>query len=172
VSYTLNNIAVPALLALPSAASAATAFAELNTRAVQTVRALAGVSAASFLAAYAFSPRSVRHPYLLWTTLIVAASGSFDLLLPSSKAGPSVAALKERARKEKRGKARLEASYEVLGDSTSEAGISDEGSDEDVNGEEVRSEMVAFKSAQAIRFYLSGAGFVMSLVGLWGDGAW
>jgi len=171
VSYTLNNIAVPALLALPSAASASTAFAELNTRAVKTLRALAGFSAASFLSAYAFSPRGVRHPYLLWTTLIVAASGSFDLLL-SPKAGPSVAALKERARKDKRGKARLEASYEVLGDSNSEAGISDEGSEEDVNGEEVRSEMVAFKSAQAIRFYLSGAGFVMSLVGLWGDGAW
>jgi autophagy-related protein 33 len=171
MSYTLNNIAIPALLALPSAANASTAFTELNTRAVQSLRALAGFSAACFLSAYTFSPRGLRHPYLLWTTLIVAASGSFDLLL-KPKPGPSIAALKERSRKDKKGKARLEASYEVLGDSNSEAGISDEGSEEDVNGEEVRSEMVGFKSTQAVRFYLSGVGFVMSLVGLWGDGAW
>ncbi|KAL5345211.1 hypothetical protein ACLOAV_009581 [Pseudogymnoascus australis] len=168
VSYTLNAIAVPALLTLPSAATASTAFTLLNTRAVQTLRIFTGLSTACFLSAYALSPRGFRHPYLLWSTLIVAASGSVDLFLQPAPASP---ALKERGRKDK-GKAKLDASYELLGDSNSDAGISDGGSEEDVNGEDVRAAMLGFKSLQALRFYLSGAGFVVSLIGLWGDGAW
>ncbi|KFY38110.1 hypothetical protein V495_06749 [Pseudogymnoascus sp. VKM F-4514 (FW-929)] len=170
VSYTLNAIAVPALLTLPSSATASTAFTLLNTRAAQTLRIFTGISTVCFLSAYALSPRGFRHPYLLWSTLIVAASGSVDFFLQPGRPTSSPA-LKERTRKDK-GKAKLDASYELLGDSNSEAGISDGGSEEDVNGEDVRAEMLGFKSLQALRFYLSGAGFVVSLIGLWGDGAW
>ncbi|OBT67526.1 hypothetical protein VE03_03716 [Pseudogymnoascus sp. 23342-1-I1] len=169
VSYTLNAIAVPALLTLPSSATASTAFTLLNTRAVQTYRIFTGLSTACFLSAYALSPRGCRHPYLLWSALIVAASGSVDLFLQPARA-PSSPAVMDRARKDK-GKAKLDASYELLGDSNSEAGISDGGSEEDVNGEDVRAEMLGFKSLQALRFYLSGVGFAVSLIGLWGDGA-
>lgn len=167
MSYTLNNIAVPALLALPSAATASAAFTELSARSAKSLRVLAGFSAACFLSAYALSPRGLRHPYLLWSTLIVATSGSLDLLLKPT----SAAARKERSKRDK-GKSKMDASYEILGDSTSEGGISDVISEEDINGEEVRTEMMGFKSTQAIRFYLSGVGFAMSLLGLWGDGAW
>ncbi|KFY07086.1 hypothetical protein V492_07459 [Pseudogymnoascus sp. VKM F-4246] len=170
VSWTLNAIAVPALLTLPSSATASTAFALLNTRSVQAIRIFSGLSTVCFLSAYALSPRGFRHPYLLWTTLIVAASSSLDLFLRPAPARSSPA-LKERVRKDK-ARPKLDASYELLGDSNSEAGVSDEGTEEDVNGEDVKAEMLGFKSLQALRFYLSGAGFVISLIGLWGDGAW
>jgi autophagy-related protein 33 len=39
-----------------------------------------------------------------------------------------------------------------------------------VNGEEVRSGMEEFKLAQAVRAGVSGLGFLMSVIGLWGDG--
>lgn len=166
----MGAIAVPALLTLPSSATASSAFTVVNTRAAQTIRILTGISATCFLSAYVLSPRGFRHPYLLWSTLIVAAGGAADLLLAPARGTASLAP-KERARKDK-GKAKLDASYEMLGDSNSDAGVSDEGAEEDVNGEDVRAQMVSFKSLQDVRFYLSGAGFVVSLIGLWGDGSW
>ena len=39
-----------------------------------------------------------------------------------------------------------------------------------MNGEEVRSGMEQFQFAQAVRAGISGLGFLMSVVGLWGDG--
>jgi autophagy-related protein 33 len=66
----------------------------------------------------------------------------------------------------------MEASYEVLGDSHSEGTCSnsDEGEEEDINGEEVRGAMERFRFSQAVRFALAGVGFTMSVVGIWGDG--
>jgi autophagy-related protein 33 len=66
----------------------------------------------------------------------------------------------------------MESSYEVLGDSHSEGtSASDEGEEVDVNGEELRSAMEGFRLSQSVRLALAGTGFVMSLVGIWGDGA-
>ena len=66
----------------------------------------------------------------------------------------------------------MEASYEVLGDSHSEGtSASDEGEEADVNGEELRSAMEGFRLSQSVRLALTGVGFAMSLVGIWGDGA-
>lgn len=38
------------------------------------------------------------------------------------------------------------------------------------NGEEVKNAMERFQLAQAVRATISGLGFVMSVVGIWGDG--
>lgn len=70
----------------------------------------------------------------------------------------------------------MDASYEVL--STS-AGVSDrdsEGSEvevdseEDVNGEEVRQGVERLVVGSAVKALLSGVGFAMAVVGIWGDG--
>lgn len=67
----------------------------------------------------------------------------------------------------------MEASYEVLGDPHSdEAGsASGEELDEDINGEEVRSEVEFFVRNQLIQTAMAGIGFMMAVVGIWGDGA-
>lgn len=135
------------------------------------LRIWAGVSTSSFLLAYVLSPRGARHPYLLWTPLLVAGSGLADLVLRPERAKTIAAARQSRKREEKKKKGKMEASYEVLGDSHSEGtSASDEG-EEDVNGEELRSAMEGFRLSQMVRLALAGTGFVMSLVGIWGDGA-
>ena len=73
------------------------------------------------------------------------------------------------------GKSRqIDASYEVL--STS-GGVSDrdsEGSEvdveEDVNGEEVRQGVERLVVGSAVKALLSGIGFAMAVIGIWGDG--
>lgn len=66
----------------------------------------------------------------------------------------------------------MEASYEVLGDSTSEGTASGgEEMDDEVNGEEVKEVMEGFLTTQMVKTIISGIGFAMSVVGIWGDGA-
>ena len=166
ISATLGLFSVPALLALPSANNASTAFAEL-TRTTGVIRTLAGISATTFLAAFVFAPEDLRHPYLLWSTLLVGASGCFDLFLGQT-AAPVVVATK----KAKEPRRRMDASYEMVGDSTSEGKLSDYLAEETVNGEELRKAMVQFATTEKIRYAVSSMGFVLSLVGLWGDGPW
>ena len=40
----------------------------------------------------------------------------------------------------------------------------------DLNGEELERGMVEFRKAQAIQTGIAGIGFLMSIVGIWGDG--
>lgn len=69
----------------------------------------------------------------------------------------------------------MDASYEVLGasdrDSSSERTTSDEEVVEEVNGEELRVQMEGFQKSQIIRTVVAGVGFMMSVVGIWGDGS-
>lgn len=67
----------------------------------------------------------------------------------------------------------MDASYEVLGasDRDSDCAVSEEETDEDVNGEEVREQMEGFMKRQIATTVLAGLGFAMSVVGIWGDGA-
>lgn len=69
----------------------------------------------------------------------------------------------------------MEASYEVLGsglDAHSEGAASGEeiDSEAEVNGEEVRVEVEAFLKKQMVRCAIAGLGFILSVVGVWGDG--
>jgi autophagy-related protein 33 len=159
---------VPALLTLPSASNASLTFLIQKTRAITDLRIWAGVSTSSFLLAYVLSPRGTRHPYLLWTSLLVASSGLTDYVLRPERA-KTIAAARQTRKKEKGGK--MEASYEVLGDSHSEGTNASDEAEEDVNGEELRSAVEGFRLSQMIRLALAGTGFAMSLVGIWGDGA-
>ncbi|TVY73461.1 hypothetical protein LSUE1_G005442 [Lachnellula suecica] len=171
LSYTLSTLTVPTLLTLPSATSASRAFTNLSSLSLIHLRALAGISSSSFFLAYLLSPRSQKHPYLLWTTLFVGASGLTDFILrPTPSAKP---ASKPRQR-DRKGKGRqMDASYEVLGasDRDSEGTVSGEEMEDDVNGEEVRGQMEGFMMSQLARTAIAGVGFMMSIVGIWGDGA-
>jgi len=172
LSYTLSTLTMPTLLTLPSASSASRAFSNLTTVSLTHLRALAGVSTGSFLLAYLLSPRSQKHPYLLWTALFVAGSGVTDLVLPASTPKPS-AARTQKKKQDRKGKGRqMDASYEVLGhDSHSEGTQSGEEMDDEVNGEEVREQMEGFMTSQITRTAIAGLAFAMSVIGIWGDGA-
>ena len=129
--------------------------------------------------AFSASPKGLKHPYLIYTTVLVTISGFWDLALnPSAAKANIIAKEREFERKEKKkekegkGKARamMEASYEVLGDIPSEEeDVVDV--EEEINGEQLRSEMVNFAKTERIRGGISAFGFLLACVGLWGDGA-
>jgi len=174
LSYTLSTLTLPTLLTLPSATSASRAFTNLTTVSLTHLRTLAGISGSSFLLAYLLSPRSQKHPYLLWTALFVAGSGVTDLVLPSSVLKASASPRTSQKPRDRKGKGRqqMDASYEVLGhDSNSEGTQSGEELEDDVNGEEVREQMEGFMTSQIVRTVVAGLGFAMSVIGIWGDGA-
>lgn len=73
------------------------------------------------------------------------------------------------------GKSRqMDASYEVLSTSAGTSDRDSEGSEaeaeDDVNGEEVRQGVEKLVVGSATKALLSGVGFVMAVVGIWGDG--
>jgi len=195
LSYTLSTLTVPSLLELPSASSAAKAFNYLVSTAKKHLGTLTSVSASSFLLAFLLSPKPVRHPYLLYTSILVASSGLVvsDFVAPylfitkstasSSSPAASLASTAKKQKKERAAKrAQMEASYEVLGSSSS--AHSDEGTAsasgeeieaeeevaQDINGEEVRTEVEGFLKKQMVQTAISGLGFLMAVVGIWGDG--
>jgi autophagy-related protein 33 len=172
-SYTLSSLTIPTLLSLPTALTASTAYTYLVTASTPLLRSLAALSTTSFLTAYLLAPRAFKHPYLLWTSLLALSAGTFDFVyaFPTAVTAP-IARSKAKGEEDRKGKRRMDMSYEVVGDSNSEGGISEDGVEEDVNGEEVRSAMVGFGSREKIRGWIAGVGFVVGLIGLWGDGAW
>ncbi|KAI3328923.1 hypothetical protein HD806DRAFT_481120 [Xylariaceae sp. AK1471] len=181
-SYTLSTLTIPSLLELSSASTAAKAFRSLASTATTHLITLSAVSGSAFLLAFALSPAGYRHPYLLYTSLFCFSTRLTDYVTPSIFGTPSSsssAAAQRRAaltqaRKEKAAARRMEASYEVLGDSHTEEGTpspSAEEFDEDVNGEEVRSEVEFFVRNQLVQTAVAGVGLMMAVLGIWGDGA-
>lgn len=189
LSYTLSTLTVPTLLTLPSASTAAKAFRSLTTTARTHLRTLAGISSTAFFLAFVLSPRSARHPYLLYTSALVAISrlSVSDYVAPYLFAHPHTPVSSSQrhqssaARRDRSSARRMEASYDVIGsdahseatlDSASDRSIEDDGAAAaDVNGEEVRGEVEAFLKKQVVSAATAGLGFLMAVVGIWGDGA-
>lgn len=67
----------------------------------------------------------------------------------------------------------MEASYEVLGDTASDGTASEDldAEEETLNGEEVRGEVISFLKTQYVQTAFASVGFLMAVVGIWGDGA-
>lgn len=163
----------------------------MTTTARSHVGTLAGVSSAAFFLAYALSPRAYRHPYLLYTSIIVATSrfAVSDAIAPYLLTKPQPSASSPppaRPARESRSPAtrRMEMSYDVIGsdahseatlDSASDRSFEDEPSatpsSDAINGEEVRGEVEWFLKKNTVSAAISGFGFVMAVVGIWGDGA-
>jgi len=191
VSYTLTNLAVPALLSLPSASSASRAFHSLVQSATPHLRALSFLPTTAFALAFVLSPRAHRHPYLLYASVLSFASAFAParvapLLLgaaSSTSGGSGSTTPKPAAAQPKRAKAggsssrMMESSYEVLGsDNHSEgsaASVSGEDVDVDdvVNGEGVRGEVENWLKARVVQTGIAAVAFMISVVGIWGDGA-
>lgn len=136
MSYTLSTQSLPSLLSLPSAKPAAYTLAQTTRLATLHIRTLSSLASVSLLAAFALSPARTRHPYLLWTGLVAAASGSLNL------------AMEKRLKQ----------------------GVVDENVD-DVNGEEVERRAREQQWIEFVRCGVSGVGFAMGVLGIWGDGS-
>ncbi|EAA32789.1 hypothetical protein GE21DRAFT_6303 [Neurospora crassa] len=191
VSFTLSTLTIPALLTLPSANDAARALESLSTSARKHLRTLSTISGSAFAIAYYLSPRAYRHPYLIYTSLLVFGSRFitsgffgpyFSFITPAVPASfssgmSSVSFVTARSSQQKKKSSTprgLEASYEVLGDpSHSEATSGSEDVEEElanVNGEEVRANVEVFLKKNIVQSVVAGVAFLMSVVGIWGDG--
>ena len=164
VSYTVSNITLPSLLRLPSSSSASHAIASINESLQTPLLTLSSLAAVPFFLSFVGSPRSLRHPYLLYTSLLAVLSTAVPRFLPQPAARPAA------AKKPAVPRPRMDASYEVLGDVQSETASEEELVD-DVNGEEVRAEVQSLSRSFATRGGFAAIGFVMAVVGIWGDGA-
>jgi len=132
----LSTQSLPSLLTLPSAKPAAYTLRQTARLATLHIRTLSAISTLSLALAFYLSPPRVRHPYLLWTSLVAASSGAMNLLMDKS--------MTERVVKDEVG---------------------------EVNGEQVEKKAREQQWIEFVRMGVSGAGFVMGVVGIWGDGA-
>ncbi|KAI5466054.1 hypothetical protein BGZ63DRAFT_348069 [Mariannaea sp. PMI_226] len=164
VSYSVSNLALPALLRLPSSSSATHGLATLSAALKTPILALTTLASAPFLFCFILAPRNARHPYLLYTSLLAALSTVAPAFIPQPVA-PRPAAPGTRPSP----RARMEASYEVLGDAHSEPASEED--IEDVNGEEVRASVEGLTRSYLARTGIAALGFVMAVIGIWGDGA-
>ncbi|CAK7266663.1 hypothetical protein SEPCBS119000_002144 [Sporothrix epigloea] len=158
LSFTLSTVTVPTLLTLPSAQSASSAFRSLNDAAAAQLRTLSGVASSAFMLAYLLSPRFVRHPYLLHTSLLILVGRliTSDSVAPylfssspsgTSSSSDSVASSSPLGKSSRQSgsvslsHAHMEASYEVLGSATagsvSGGSVSDSHSDGGAGPDEV-----------------------------------
>ncbi|OHE91813.1 hypothetical protein CORC01_12887 [Colletotrichum orchidophilum] len=194
LSYSLSTVTVPSILSLPSASDALRAFKNLYPGATARLRLLTGVSATSFLLAFFLSPRAFRHPYLVYASVLGLTSGLAEQITPyvlrsSPESSKEAIAARRQASREReqarkaariaRQEARMEASYEVLGDTHSDGAGSASGDEsaaaaeeeEALNGEEIRGEVDGFRKIQLVQSAVASVGFLLSVIGIWGDGA-
>ncbi|CCC11052.1 unnamed protein product [Sordaria macrospora k-hell] len=189
VSFHPLDTHIPALLTLPSANDAARALESLSISAKKHLRTLSTVSGSAFAIAYYLSPCAYRHPYLIYTSLLVFGSRFitsglfgpyFSFITPAVPASfssgmSSVSFVTARSSQQKKKSSTprgLEASYEVLGDSASHSEATSDVEEElaNVNGEEVRANVEVFLKKNIVQSAVAGVAFLMSVVGIWGDG--
>lgn len=75
VSYTVSNIAIPALQALPTAGNGATTLKDIQTRTRGRVLRFSNIAAVALITAFSMSSPRRRHPYLIWTSLFALVGG-------------------------------------------------------------------------------------------------
>lgn len=107
--------------------------------------------------AYLLSPSRLRHPYLLWASLVVGL-GWAEEAYAKVKGKVSQKADGRRGKRVMR-----EGSW-----TEDEEWIAEEGN---VNGEVVREGMEGWRVKQGIKAAVWGVGWTMAVVGLWGDAA-
>jgi autophagy-related protein 33 len=143
ISATVSAIALPSLLALPTAVNARTTFTYLSSKSQYYTAYLRHITTFTLFSAYLMSPRRFRHPYLLYTSILSFVSGP----------GIDYAVSWQQGTNDRRTALDLEAQ----GD--------------DVNGEQVREAVEMKKWNESVKAAVAGLAFAMSVVGLWGDGA-
>ncbi|RMZ87648.1 hypothetical protein DV736_g5129, partial [Chaetothyriales sp. CBS 134916] len=146
VSYNLSTVTLPSLALLPSAAHASRTLTSIQEKSTRQILTLASISSISLVTAFTFASPRNRHPYLLWTALVGLIGGQGVEYWYNGFS---------RFPKPRYG--------------NGETGYVDV--DAEVNGEKVETEMARERRVQIGRTILTGIGFAMSVVGIWGDGA-
>ncbi|KAL8847136.1 MAG: hypothetical protein Q9221_007801 [Calogaya cf. arnoldii] len=158
LSYAHSRTTIPPLLALPSATPAHSTFRQLRALTSRHQVLLSSLSASTLVMAFLLSPQRGRHPYLLWATLATAggwASETYSKLVGKKAENGAARGNEKRSMRE----GSWTEDEEWIGD--------EEGN---VNGEVVREGMEGWKVKQAIKAGIWGVGWVVAVVGLWGDG--
>ncbi|RMD43683.1 hypothetical protein DV735_g1414, partial [Chaetothyriales sp. CBS 134920] len=145
VSYNLSTVTLPSLALLPSAAGASRTLTSIQEESTRQILTLASISSISLLTAFTLASPRNRHPYLLWTALVGLIGGQgIEYWYNGFSRFPT---LRHR---------------------NSETGYVDV--ETEVNGEKVEAEMSRERRVQISRTIVTGIGFAMSVVGIWGDG--
>lgn len=172
-SYTLSTLTLPTLALLPSATHASRTLTALQLSATRTTLTLASISSLSLITAYTLASSRNKHPYLLWTALVSFIGGQgieyyYNGLqrFPTFRSRKAVAPQDDGVRGRK---AMGDSEYVSVGRETSSG--SEEEKEFAVNGEKVEMEMARERKVQFVRTIVSGVGFMMGVVGIWGDGA-
>lgn len=140
-SFSLSTTTLPALLTLPTATTARTTLTYLSSRTSLFSAYLRHITTFSLFSAYLLSPRRLRHPYLLYTSILAFVAGPGVDFVVRLKEGSD----------QRRELVELEAQGE------------------EVNGEMVRKAVERMKGAEAIRAGVVGVAFAMNVVGIWGE---
>lgn len=148
----MSSLALPTLLTLPSATDARKTYKHLIANALTLTRALSTVPIASFALAYLVANKRGRHPYLLWSALLAAGALGIDYVSPAK--GGADGSLSVPAQNPA-GQSNIDQSF----------------SESNINGEMVESAVKARIALEVKRCAFAGVAFVMSVVGIWGDGA-
>ncbi|KAI9726591.1 MAG: hypothetical protein M1828_000958 [Chrysothrix sp. TS-e1954] len=166
ISYTTATQSLRSLFALPSAGAANTSYLTHKRATLRSINIFSAISISTYALAYTLAPRQGRHPYLLYTSVLVALSGGVDYFLSRG------ASQQESRDMQTAAKANQKAS------NTMEMEESDEDFEDlkeaqslRVNGEEVRLSMEGWKFRETVRGSVSAVAFMMAVVGMWGDGA-
>lgn len=174
-SYTLSQIALPTLALLPSASTASRTLTALQVTTTRTTLTLATISSLSLITAFSLASRRNKHPYLLWTALVSFLGGQgvewwfngFERF-PSFRSRRTVKSAAPEESVNRGRKAMGDSEYVSINRETSSGS---EQEDTPVNGEKVEREMARERQIQLVRTVVSGMGFMMGVIGIWGDGA-
>ncbi|KAL1974515.1 hypothetical protein VTN31DRAFT_4719 [Thermomyces dupontii] len=168
LSYSMANIVIPSLKALPTAANGTRALKALKRSSRKHALRLANLSTGCLLFAWLVAPKRAKHPYLLWVS-ITSTLGAFgvdywfnrQLGLKGWACGvlgdldvPSLGLRKQPSQSPKKDEDLVVVEAES-----------------DVNGEMVEQDMDQERKLHSVRTWLSGAALTMAIVGLWGDRA-
>lgn len=129
-------------------------------------RWLSTTCTAVFIAAFVLAPRRARHPYLIYTAILCALGASPRIV---DKIATRISPLQKQATgipdRLARSNSEMAESAVMVGQSSSSE------DEEDVNGEVVRKAVERNQLAESVKTGLWGFGFLLSIIGIWGEGA-
>ncbi|KAF2836834.1 hypothetical protein M501DRAFT_996513 [Patellaria atrata CBS 101060] len=165
LTYTLSTTLPATLLSLPTSPTCHTALCTLQRTSSLHRTILTSLTLLTLPLSFLLSPRRIRHPYLLWVSLLTVAGHNTGTLYnfynsvtaKGSGGGGSRAVSPSQGSGSEDG--RGEGSYVDV------RGV-EEG---DVNGEEVRRGVEEMRVVEGIRTAVIGTGFLLGVIGIWGD---
>ncbi|TQS38228.1 hypothetical protein Golomagni_01272 [Golovinomyces magnicellulatus] len=169
-SYSMSTLILPTILSVCTSNNSSNITRPVSKSSANHLRILTFISSSSLFLAYILSPRTQKHPYLLWATLFASSSFVVDLYQCSQNCSHNFATSQESVMDSKvsaRIDRRLDSSYEVL--SKVNQSDDDENEEKIEHNEESHYQLKSLLLTERVRTTLTSAGFIMSIVGIWGD---